>query len=308
MQRIAYLFDIVCFDTIGNKAAPTFASSDSVSVYNFVDLSPPFSGGLREFGSEAFVPASQHYIPFKMLISRSRYACFLMIGYFLMNSAVAYLSVSLSPVPVAVAVQQRQRWPTTALRVVADPPMKGDEQMKGGKNNGEQDDWIPFKGGGFIPNIKSRLGFRQDKKEETVQKKLSSDQTPTKLPRVQEVLDIHQYKKEVADVRDQIVCVRFYAPWCRSCKSIEASFRRLPKDFPGVKFVEVPVTKDNAYLHKGLGIPSLPFGHIYEPSAGLVEERKMNKNVFAEFKEVLRTYVQGECPVAYDDDGNCVSL
>jgi len=188
--------------------------------------------------------------------------------------------------------------------------MKEDEKKKGGESNdGEQDDWIPSKGGGFLPNIKARLGFfGKEKMNEKVQTSTKNTAGTANNPqKVQEVLDIHQYKKEVADVRDQIVCVRFYAPWCRSCKAIEASFRRLPKDFPNVKFVEVPVTKDNAYLHKGLGIPSLPFGHIYDPSAGLVEERKINKNEFAEFKEVLRTYVQGECPVAYDDDGICIS-
>jgi thiol-disulfide isomerase/thioredoxin len=190
---------------------------------------------------------------------------------------------------------------STALRVVLDPPMKGDEKKKGKNDEENSNDWIPSETGGFIPNIRARLGFPKN----PVEKSSGSSKEALK---VKEVLDILQYKTEVAEVRDQIVCVRFYAPWCKSCKAIEASFRRLPRDFPGVKFVEVPVLKDNAYLHKGLGVPSLPFGHIYHPETGLMEERKISKKFFAEFKQVLRTYVHGECPVQYDDDGNCIPL
>jgi hypothetical protein len=91
--------------------------------------------------------------------------------------------------------------------------------------------------------------------------------------------------------------------WCRACRAVESSYRNLPKEFPSVKFVEVPLTKSNAYLHEGLGVRSLPFAHIYDPNAGLVEERKMNKNVFHDFKRILRTYVNGECEVTYDECG-----
>jgi hypothetical protein len=85
------------------------------------------------------------------------------------------------------------------------------------------------------------------------------------------------------------------------------------KDFPTVKFVEVPVTKENAYLHQGLGIPSLPFAHIYQTAsattdtnssssgATLVEEMKINKHVFADFARTLGQYVNGECAICFDD-------
>jgi thiol-disulfide isomerase/thioredoxin len=184
--------------------------------------------------------------------------------------------------PVEAPSQVGYYHPTTALQVVADPPMKEDEKKKGGGDNG--DDWIPSKDGGFIPNIKARL------------------RPKPRAPTVLQITDIQQYKDEVADVRDRMVCVRFYAPWCRACKAVESSFRRLPKEFPDVKFVEVPVTRDNTYLHKGLGIPSLPFAHIYDPSVGLVEEQKINKDVFGAFKETLKTYVDGECPASYDEE------
>jgi len=147
-----------------------------------------------------------------------------------------------------------------------------------------------------------------------------------------EITDIQQYKDEVVDSTDSsLVVVRFYASWCKACKAIESSYHRLPQDYPsGVKFVEVPLTKENAYMHKGLGIPSLPFAHVYyngdridhdnadnndnnnsckdetSSSCRLVEELKINKHKFTEFKRIIRSYVDKECDVHYikdDDDG-----
>ena len=102
----------------------------------------------------------------------------------------------------------------------------------------------------------------------------------------------------------------FIAAWCKACRAVERPFRRLTKEFAdhSIKFVEVPVTKDNAYLHQGLGIPSLPFAHIYqtatdaEGSSTLVEEMKISKKVFGDFKKTLEHYVRGECPVVYEDE------
>ena len=54
-----------------------------------------------------------------------------------------------------------------------------------------------------------------------------------------------------------------------------------------VVFVDVPVTQDNAVIHQGLGVPSLPFGHIYHPQAGLVEELKLTRKDIQDFEEAM---------------------
>ena len=64
--------------------------------------------------------------------------------------------------------------------------------------------------------------------------------------------------------------------------------------------MEVPLTRSNAFLHEGLGVPALPYAHIYHPEAGLVEERSLNKKLFGDFKEVLQTYMDGECPIDWE--------
>lgn len=171
------------------------------------------------------------------------------------------------------------------LFVVADAPNREEEKTNRGKNGKDDDDdssWVATKGG-FLPKFPGLI------KERIAKRKLVPE----------EVLTIQEYKAVVADEEDQIVCVRFYAPWCKSCKAVEQPFRKLCRDNPSVKFVEVPVTKDNAYLHEGLGIPSLPYGHVYHPEAGLVEERKINKHLFKAFTHVLQTYIDGECEVEY---------
>lgn len=135
-----------------------------------------------------------------------------------------------------------------------------------------------------------------------------------------QISDIHQYKDEVVDSADSsIVVVRFYASWCKACKAIESNYHRLPQEFPSsVKFVEVPLTKENAYLHKGLGVPSLPFAHVYYnddhidnngtgeklSSCRLVEELKIKKNKFSEFKRVIKSYINKECDVHYHSGKN----
>lgn len=48
-------------------------------------------------------------------------------------------------------------------------------------------------------------------------------------------------------------------------------------------------------------MPSVPYGHIYHPEAGLVEEKKINKRVFGEFAEALGWYVRGECELPEEE-------
>mmetsp|Transcript_29358 Transcript_29358/g.66320 ORF Transcript_29358/g.66320 Transcript_29358/m.66320 type:complete len:247 (-) Transcript_29358:88-828(-) len=119
---------------------------------------------------------------------------------------------------------------------------------------------------------------------------------------------LEDYKREVVDVKDKIVVVRFYAQWCKSCKAAFPLFQKMKADLPSVKYVMVPLTKDTAYIHSGLGVPSVPFGHIYHPDVGLVEERKINRKVFGEFRESLESYVRGSCDLPSDDEPSAGAL
>lgn len=116
-------------------------------------------------------------------------------------------------------------------------------------------------------------------------------------PNFQVIDTLEDYKKVVGGNKDKLIVVRFYAPWCKACKAIAPSYHRLALTFPHVSFIDVPATPSNANLHQGLGVPSLPYGHIYHPSGGLVEELKMSRKYFTNFAETLQTYIDGQCEI-----------
>ena len=67
--------------------------------------------------------------------------------------------------------------------------------------------------------------------------------------------------------------------------------------YPQINFLEVPVTNQNTNLHQGLEVPSLPYGHIYYPKSGLVEELKISKKYFHNLVKLVRWYDKGECSI-----------
>eukprot|EP01083_Nonionella_stella_P236095 829505_1 len=130
------------------------------------------------------------------------------------------------------------------------------------------------------------------------------------------VESVTEYKEKVVDEKESITVVRFYSKYCRSCRASEPLFYKLAADFQQqqqqqhrvkVKFVEVPLNKDTRILHEALGVPSLPWTHIYHPDAGLVEERKVSKKYIDEVGNCLRCYVYGECDLD-DAPADCMNI
>ena len=90
----------------------------------------------------------------------------------------------------------------------------------------------------------------------------------------------------------------------QACKAVAPLFYRMANSRPEVLFIEVPVSDTNANLHQGLQVPSLPYGHIYHPSGGLVEEDRIARKFFPQFAHKVQSYVNGSCDLV---DGECHS-
>lgn len=198
----------------------------------------------------------------------------------------------------------RRRRGAPPLHATVDMPMRPieDEKEKNSKKNNA--------GGGGSDEVQQQQQQQREWKQVVggfVPKFLKRGAATTE---VQMVDTIEEYKRVVVDEQDKLVVVRFFAPWCKSCKAAHPLFKKMMSEHAAsgaVKFVEVPLTRDTAYIHEGLGVPSVPFGHIYHPQAGLVEEMKINKRVVKEFWSALDTYVAGSCdlPLEGEDEDVC---
>lgn len=187
---------------------------------------------------------------------------------------------------------------STPLNAIADPPMSPgyaeEEKDKRKKISGDtssshdsNDGWTETEEGGFVPNIFRSKRARPRHGRDVVKR----------------IEHIQEYKSVVVDEKEQITVVRFHAPWCKTCKAAEKLFYKLAADYAdhGVQFIDVPTTKDNAYLHQGLGVPSVPWVHIYHPEAGLCEERTMSTKHFEKVRRCLECYVNGSCDMDGDE-------
>eukprot|EP00549_Striatella_unipunctata_P005342 CAMPEP_0118721580 /NCGR_PEP_ID=MMETSP0800-20121206/30812_1 /TAXON_ID=210618 ORGANISM="Striatella unipunctata, Strain CCMP2910" /NCGR_SAMPLE_ID=MMETSP0800 /ASSEMBLY_ACC=CAM_ASM_000638 /LENGTH=268 /DNA_ID=CAMNT_0006629481 /DNA_START=12 /DNA_END=818 /DNA_ORIENTATION=+ len=117
---------------------------------------------------------------------------------------------------------------------------------------------------------------------------------------------LNEYRSIVGNEKNKIVVVRFFATWCKACQAITPLYRKMSRQpsFSNIVFVDVPVTDTNSNLHQGLHVPSLPYGHIYHPTAGLVEECKISRKFFSDFQRKLGTYVSGECQIDWESDAS----
>jgi thiol-disulfide isomerase/thioredoxin len=144
--------------------------------------------------------------------------------------------------------------------------------------------------------------------EENERARIATRKKQSMPQNVFEVETLADYKALVGEESSKLVVVRFYAPWCRACKAIQPIFYKMAHQFPNVVFVDVPCHAKNANLHQGLGVPSLPYGHVYHPISGLVEETKLSRKQFPQLARKLQAYVQGRCDLLEVGDVSCPYL
>ena len=115
---------------------------------------------------------------------------------------------------------------------------------------------------------------------------------------IPDVRSLEDYKNvlDQAAEDDKMVAVFWYSPWCKACKAASPGFKTIAKNHPQIQFIQVPVLEDNAVLHQGLNVPSVPYMHLYTPDdPRLVEESKMTRKKLSGFQKLLQDYEDGSC-------------
>eukprot|EP00525_Craspedostauros_australis_P000243 CAMPEP_0198129050 /NCGR_PEP_ID=MMETSP1442-20131203/50802_1 /TAXON_ID= /ORGANISM="Craspedostauros australis, Strain CCMP3328" /LENGTH=250 /DNA_ID=CAMNT_0043789357 /DNA_START=59 /DNA_END=811 /DNA_ORIENTATION=- len=190
--------------------------------------------------------------------------------------------------------------PTTA----SSPPSWASPSTSPFRNNRRQNQRNSRSGSPTFQDRMRQAAFQDEAQEQQRQQRRQS--LSRSLPaNVCEVETLAEYKTVVGDEATRLVCVRFYAPWCKACKAMEPYYYRLAQRYPQVQFVNVPATERNTNLHQGLGVPSLPFGHIYHPQGGLVEEMRITRPFLKELEQRLQSHVQMSCPLSAVGDASC---
>lgn len=152
-----------------------------------------------------------------------------------------------------------------------------------------------------VSDFQDRMRRLVTKGKEDIPGKSTTKRKSNRPSNLISVETLEEYKNIVGSESNRIVVVRFYATWCKACRAMAPLYYRLANLYPDALYVEVPVTEANANLHQGLGVPSLPFGHVYHPHVGLVEELKINRKDFKQFAYAVRSYVTEECELPNGD-------
>ena len=89
-----------------------------------------------------------------------------------------------------------------------------------------------------------------------------------------------------------IFLIHLFPSLFQACKAMAPAYYHLATQHQDTLFVDVPCSHTNQNLHFGLGVPSLPYGHIYQPGLGLVEEMRMVKKEMPDFEQKLCALIQ----------------
>eukprot|EP00904_Undaria_pinnatifida_P001857 jgi/Undpi1/11672/HiC_scaffold_36.g13967.m1 len=86
---------------------------------------------------------------------------------------------------------------------------------------------------------------------------------------VQRIRSNADYLEALRGNERSLVVIKFFAPWCRSCKAMDVKYRKLAAQNQNVKFFEIDVN-ESPELKKALGVRSVPTVKLHAGSLGQV--------------------------------------
>mmetsp|Transcript_1118 Transcript_1118/g.2383 ORF Transcript_1118/g.2383 Transcript_1118/m.2383 type:complete len:280 (+) Transcript_1118:397-1236(+) len=151
------------------------------------------------------------------------------------------------------------------------------------------------------PSFEQRMREQLRRNQSSTSPAAPKESARSKL--VPDVRTLQDFKEILDDTgeNDKMMAVLWYSPWCKACKAVIPGIRTLAKRHPDVQFIQVPVLGENANLHQGLDVPSVPFLHLYTPEdPRLVEELKMTRKRLSGFQKLLMDYERGSCTLEHE--------
>mmetsp|Transcript_15511 Transcript_15511/g.31381 ORF Transcript_15511/g.31381 Transcript_15511/m.31381 type:complete len:207 (-) Transcript_15511:206-826(-) len=110
----------------------------------------------------------------------------------------------------------------------------------------------------------------------------------------------HEFLAAMAASQLNLVVVKFYAPWCRSCKAVAARYERIAAEYPQALFFDIN-QEMNRDLCRQLSVVTLPTVHFYQGSAGRIESFALGPSKISILREKLNVAIRGSCRI---DDRN----
>ncbi|CAM9345306.1 unnamed protein product [Ectocarpus fasciculatus] len=111
---------------------------------------------------------------------------------------------------------------------------------------------------------KGKRIVRRKKRQPSQPKHVDTTNAPVTL-----VKSKAEYDEILRHNSNSLVVIKFFAPWCRSCKALDVKYRRMAVENDDVKFVEIDVHQ-SPDLKKVLGVRAVPTVKLHAGSLGQV--------------------------------------
>lgn len=93
--------------------------------------------------------------------------------------------------------------------------------------------------------------------------KLTSNTTKAAPGKVVEIQSLEDFDAQLKN--NNVVAVKYYAPWCGFCKKMAPVYDKLATQYPNARLVKVDFTKEHGKkLAQKAGVGGFPTFHLYE--------------------------------------------
>ena len=106
-----------------------------------------------------------------------------------------------------------------------------------------------------------------------------------------------QYRNFVEGNKKKLIVIKYFAPWCRSCKGLAPKFIKLARD---PKYKELPIlwaelnVKDNKHLVKSLGVKRIPSIQFYALNGRIVDTFGVTPSMMPLLRSKLDSFIADE--------------